>query len=151
MVKAADQDMLLPILNRRAFVRELSRFIGFAERYGTPASVVYFDLNNFKHINDAHGHAAGDSVLQHFASLLANPDSRHRRACPDWRRRVRLDPCSCHLDQAQKKAENLAQNLRDTRRNGKARPSRSIFPLVSVSCAPGRVPTMRSPRPTGHV
>src|SRR5215467_7953058 len=52
LVKAADQDMLLPILNRRAFVRELSRFIGFAERYGTPSSVVYFDLNNFKHIND---------------------------------------------------------------------------------------------------
>ena|SRR5260221_271069 len=46
MARAADQDMLLPILNRRAFVRELSRFIAFAERYGIPSSVVYFDLNN---------------------------------------------------------------------------------------------------------
>jgi diguanylate cyclase (GGDEF)-like protein len=69
--RAADQDMLLPILNRRAFVRELSRFIAFAERYGTPSSLLFFDLNNFKPINDTYGHAAGDAVLKHFADTIA--------------------------------------------------------------------------------
>src|SRR5688572_33468947 len=48
MARAADQDMLLPILNRRAFVREITRFTSLAERYGTSSSVVYLDLNNFK-------------------------------------------------------------------------------------------------------
>ena len=114
MVRAADQDMLLPILNRRAFVRELSRFIGFAERYGTPSSVVYFDLNNFKHINDAHGHAAGDAVLQHFASLLASQTRETDVLARIGGDEFGLILSHVTLDQAQKKAENLAQNLRDT-------------------------------------
>src|SRR5262245_54429499 len=57
MALAADQDMLLPVLNRRAFVREIARFIAFAERYGTPSTVLYFDLNDFKALNDNYGHA----------------------------------------------------------------------------------------------
>ena len=113
MAKAADQDMLLPILNRRAFVRELSRFIGFAERYGTPSSVVYFDLNNFKQVNDAHGHAAGDAVLQHFASLLAAQTRETDVLARIGGDEFGLILAHVTLDQAQKKAESLAQNLRD--------------------------------------
>jgi diguanylate cyclase (GGDEF)-like protein len=61
---------LLPLLNRRAFVRELTRYIAFSGRYNTPASLIYFDLNRFKEINDTNGHAAGDAVLKHFAETL---------------------------------------------------------------------------------
>jgi PleD family two-component response regulator len=43
----ADQDALLPILNRRAFVREMSRIMSFADRYQLPASLLYFDLDHF--------------------------------------------------------------------------------------------------------
>ena len=66
----ADEDPLTPLLNRRAFVRELSRMIAFADRYGSPASVIYFDINGMKAINDTHGHAAGDAVLNHVADVL---------------------------------------------------------------------------------
>src|SRR4029077_15099641 len=45
--KNADQDYLCPLLNRRAFVRALTRRISFVHRYHTPASLIYFDLNNF--------------------------------------------------------------------------------------------------------
>ena len=72
LIRTADQDMLLPILNRRAFMREISRFIAFAERYGTRASLLYFDLDHFKAVNDAYGHAAGDHVLRHFCALLSD-------------------------------------------------------------------------------
>ncbi len=68
--KTADQDHLLPLLNRRAFVRELTRYIAFSDRYGTPASLIYFDLDEFKTVNDTHGHAGGDAVLAHFAETL---------------------------------------------------------------------------------
>jgi diguanylate cyclase (GGDEF)-like protein len=71
--KSADQDQLLPVLNRRAFVRELTREISAIERYKTPASLIYFDLNHFSQVNDIHGHAGGDAALKHFADvLLAN-------------------------------------------------------------------------------
>src|SRR5271157_3789593 len=49
--RVADQDQLLPVLNRRAFLRELTRQIGVTARYGTQASLVYFDLDGFKRIN----------------------------------------------------------------------------------------------------
>src|SRR5258706_3261319 len=71
MARNADQDVLLPILNRRAFVREITRFIAFAERYGTPSSLLYLDLDNFKGVNDIYGHAAGDVVLRHVSDLIA--------------------------------------------------------------------------------
>ena len=70
MARAADEDMLLPILNRRAFVREITRFTSFADRYKTSSSLIYIDLNNFKAVNDAHGHAAGDEVLRHIANVI---------------------------------------------------------------------------------
>ncbi len=67
---AANTDPLLPILNRRAFVRELSRQIEHSARYKTPASLIYFDLDGFKDINDRDGHLAGDTVLAHFVETL---------------------------------------------------------------------------------
>jgi diguanylate cyclase (GGDEF)-like protein len=68
--QAVDRDHLLPILNRRAFVRELDRQIAQASRYGTPASLAYIDLDHLKHANDTHGHACGDGLLAHFSSIL---------------------------------------------------------------------------------
>ena len=67
----ADQDTLAPVANRRAFVRELSRMMSFAERYGTPSAVVYFDVNGLKQINDSLGHSAGDAALTRVAELLS--------------------------------------------------------------------------------
>jgi diguanylate cyclase (GGDEF)-like protein len=68
--KAADQDHMLPLLNRRAFVRELARYIAFTDRYHMPASLIYFDLNRLKLTNDTLGHAAGDAVLTQFSNVL---------------------------------------------------------------------------------
>ncbi|HZT88899.1 MAG TPA: GGDEF domain-containing protein [Stellaceae bacterium] len=68
--RLADEDALTPIANRRAFVRELTRMVSFSQRYKSPASVVYFDVNGMKQINDVHGHAAGDAALTHVAKIL---------------------------------------------------------------------------------
>jgi diguanylate cyclase (GGDEF)-like protein len=69
--KLADEDSLVPISNRRSFVRELSRMLAYAQRYGGEISVLYFDINDMKSINDAHGHAAGDAAITHVADHLA--------------------------------------------------------------------------------
>ncbi len=42
------------------------------ERYGFPVSVLYFDLNNLKQINDTYGHSAGDAAIRHFSSVLSS-------------------------------------------------------------------------------
>jgi len=58
------------VLNRRAFVRELSRMAAFEERYGAAGSVLYFDVNGMKKINDSHGHGAGDAALKAVSEVL---------------------------------------------------------------------------------
>lgn len=67
----ADTDTLTPLPNRRRFLRELERTVGQANRHGTPAALLYIDLNSLKAINDRHGHFAGDAALIHVAKLLA--------------------------------------------------------------------------------
>ena len=66
----ADQDPLLPIFNRRAFVKEIARALAYTDRYGEASSLLYFDLDNFKSVNDSFGHAAGDAALHHVGALL---------------------------------------------------------------------------------
>jgi diguanylate cyclase (GGDEF)-like protein len=70
LASEADQDVLVPCLNRRAFVREMSRLLSFVERYDIPASLVFVDLDNFKDINDRFGHAAGDAALMQVCEVL---------------------------------------------------------------------------------
>jgi diguanylate cyclase (GGDEF)-like protein len=66
----ADTDTLVPLPNRRAFVREVDRAIQQVRRYGTPAALLYIDLVGLKGVNDAHGHPAGDAMLLHVARTL---------------------------------------------------------------------------------
>ena len=123
--KAADQDQLLPLLNRRAFVRELPRYIAFTGRYGTPATLIYFDLNGFKSVNDTYGHAGGDAVLNHFAETLLchvrDSDIVGRLGGDEF------GVLLTHANQEQglKKADQLAANLREapTMWNGKPIPT----------------------------
>lgn len=109
-----DQDPLIPIHNRRAFVREMSRLISFAQRYGTPSSLVYLDLNEIKKVNDEMGHAAGDQALLHVAEHLV----RNIRDV-DIVGRLGGDEFGVLLvqteeKQAQAKAESLAKIISDT-------------------------------------
>lgn len=62
-------DTLTGLANRRGFDRRAAQL--FADRSFHPLSVVYCDIDHFKLINDAYGHAAGDRVLQAFATLIA--------------------------------------------------------------------------------
>ena len=67
----ADRDALTPILNRRAFTRELVRTLAFCQRYDAQASLVFMDMDGFKAVNDSFGHAAGDAALQAVAISLS--------------------------------------------------------------------------------
>jgi diguanylate cyclase (GGDEF)-like protein len=66
----AETDALTGLLNRRRFMGDLGREVKLSGRLGAQLSVIYVDVNDFKLINDAHGHAEGDAVLREVGTLL---------------------------------------------------------------------------------
>ena len=66
----AGTDPVAGCMNHRAMRRRLDEEIGRATRAGTPLSCLLIDLDNFKLVNDEHGHQAGDAVLREVASAL---------------------------------------------------------------------------------
>jgi len=72
----AAHDELTGLYNRRHMLSELERELSHAMRYDVPLSVVMIDLDKFKSVNDAYGHAAGDAALRHVSKLL----KKHARA-----------------------------------------------------------------------
>ncbi|GAY20715.1 MULTISPECIES: sensor domain-containing diguanylate cyclase [Sphingobium] len=69
--RIAERDHLTGALSRRAFLTEMNRAIALFERHERPASLLLFDIDHFKHINDTYGHPAGDQVIRGIARLCA--------------------------------------------------------------------------------
>jgi len=70
LATASATDYLTGLLNRRAFDAAFLRQVARAERGRLPLTLVLFDLDHFKQVNDRFGHAAGDEALCDFAALL---------------------------------------------------------------------------------
>jgi diguanylate cyclase (GGDEF)-like protein len=66
----ADRDPLTGLLNRRGFLGRLGDEVERVARTGEPLAVVFIDLDNFKDVNDRHGHLAGDRLLLQVATAL---------------------------------------------------------------------------------
>jgi diguanylate cyclase (GGDEF)-like protein len=64
----ATHDSLTQTLNRRAIMQLCQEELDRARRYGHGPSIMMLDLDNFKAVNDTHGHQHGDAVLVHFAA-----------------------------------------------------------------------------------
>jgi diguanylate cyclase (GGDEF)-like protein/PAS domain S-box-containing protein len=73
LTRLATTDPLTGVANRRRFIEQMEMELARMKRFDKPAAFLMMDVDNFKKVNDTHGHAIGDEVLQHFAEL-----SRHR-------------------------------------------------------------------------
>lgn len=69
-VQMATMDELTQLSNRRGFESIAQHAIYLCKRLEKPATLLFFDLNDFKKINDEYGHAGGDLALQNFSSIL---------------------------------------------------------------------------------
>ncbi|MCP8884035.1 EAL domain-containing protein [Devosia sp. XJ19-1] len=66
----AHHDSLTGLLNRTKFTEQLALNVARLERYGTPFSVMFLDLDQFKGVNDSKGHMAGDRLLTEVAARI---------------------------------------------------------------------------------
>lgn len=67
---SATHDPLTGILNKRAFNDSAHRAVAYSRRHKSPLSLVIFDIDHFKLVNDSHGHQAGDEVLRLVATRV---------------------------------------------------------------------------------
>src|SRR5581483_5567723 len=70
MYDAALHDGLTGAFNKRHFLDRLPTEIAYARRHKTPLTLLMFDVDHFKQVNDKYGHVAGDYVLQTIASIV---------------------------------------------------------------------------------
>jgi diguanylate cyclase (GGDEF)-like protein len=66
----AHRDALVPLANRRGMLRELQTMIARNARHGTPAAILFVDLDGLKILNDSFGHMGGDAALVYVAEKL---------------------------------------------------------------------------------
>lgn len=71
ITELAERDELTGILSRRKTRQELEAFIALSERHDWALSLIFFDIDDFKKINDTLGHGAGDKVLIDLAALVS--------------------------------------------------------------------------------
>ncbi|MBU0964916.1 MAG: diguanylate cyclase [Proteobacteria bacterium] len=69
-INTAKYDRLTGLYNRAYFDESLIREVARAKRYNTELSVLFLDIDNFKAVNDNHGHLAGDSVLKDMSQAI---------------------------------------------------------------------------------
>jgi diguanylate cyclase (GGDEF)-like protein/PAS domain S-box-containing protein len=112
---AASHDVLTELVNRREFEQRLERALKSAKARETSYAVLYLDLDQFKIVNDACGHNAGDALLKQIGSLLKSKirwrDTLARLGGDEFG--VLLE--SCTMDEALRTAETLRENISDYR------------------------------------
>lgn len=113
LAELALNDPLTGLANRRCFEDMLTEGIGLARRAGHGLALMFLDVDNFKSINDTHGHAAGDAVLVEFAKRLVGSvratDSVARLAGDEF---VVILNNVRHGEEARRVAEKVLLNVR---------------------------------------
>ncbi|HLF12623.1 MAG TPA: EAL domain-containing protein [Gammaproteobacteria bacterium] len=112
---AASHDILTELVNRREFELRLERALKSAKARETSYAVLYLDLDQFKIVNDACGHNAGDALLKQIGALLKSKirwrDTLARLGGDEFG--VLLE--SCTMDEALRTAENLREMIHEFR------------------------------------
>lgn len=75
-IEAANKDPLTQIYNKRALMTQISNLSSAVKQNGCSYTLVFFDIDNFKALNDRHGHPAGDAVLYELANLISRGQLR---------------------------------------------------------------------------
>jgi diguanylate cyclase (GGDEF)-like protein len=131
----ASTDGLTGVLNSRAFGERLQFSLALSGRDGRPVTLAYVDLDDFKRINDLHGHSAGDMVLKTVAKTLMDITRRTDTVARVGGDEFALLLPNTDLDGAQNVISKLEHHLREKMRSGSS----------PVTCSIGAVTFSKPP------
>jgi diguanylate cyclase (GGDEF)-like protein len=128
----ADADELTGVINRRHFFERAHHELADARRAGEPATLVIFDIDRFKQINDDLGHLVGDAVLVEVADRVGH----HMRRGDLFGRfggdEFMLLMSGCDARQAAERCEQLRRTLHDISLNDYAQTFSATFSVVEI-------------------
>ncbi len=128
--KAANTDSLTQLANRRYFRARLESEIANVKRHGSPLSVLLFDLDNFKNVNDSYGHDVGDRVLQVIGNITLDfkrvPDVAARLGGEEFALLLPSTDISGALHVAQRLRQTIQDHVISDRHNNPIRVTVSI-------------------------
>jgi len=125
-------DELTGLFNRRHFEHCLTRVLRDERDRGGPTSVVYFDVDAFKAINDTFGHAVGDQVLREFSEVLRAESRRDDIPC-----RTGGEEFSLVLPRtSREEARHVAHRVVDAVRAARLGPRRNLTVSAGVATSP---------------
>ena len=110
LLEQVTTDPLTGCHNRRFFDEVIGRELQRHDRYEIPLSLLFVDVDRFKHVNDTLGHEAGDRLLQYVALFLRR-NVREADYVFRWGGDEFLVMLSCHLDAARQKAAELKRSF----------------------------------------
>jgi diguanylate cyclase (GGDEF)-like protein len=109
----ASNDPLTDLPNRRSFDKKFHQFFLLQKRHFTPISLLFFDLDNFKNINDTHGHQCGDKVLKRIAQILKQHIRQTDLAARWGGEEFIVAFIDCDLEEAKLISEKLRKHIDD--------------------------------------
>jgi diguanylate cyclase (GGDEF)-like protein len=137
--RLAITDPLTGCHNRRFFDEIERREMQRHRRYGAPISVVFVDVNHFKHLNDTLGHEAGDGILKMLGDLLRR-QVRESDYVIRWGGDEFVLLLTCSVPEAERKSQELKAAF-DRQREAAALPS-EVGLSVGVAAVPGDAATL---------
>jgi diguanylate cyclase (GGDEF)-like protein len=112
---SAHHDSLTDLPNRKLFEQTVNHYLKHGRQNNKRVAIMFVDLDNFKKINDLHGHAVGDTLLTHvsnqFMSVLGHQDTVSRFGGDEF---VFCFPNLDSIEAAEKKAHTVINSLKDS-------------------------------------
>lgn len=129
----AIKDSLTGIYNLRFMVERMKEEIANAQRYNTPLSVIYFDLDHFKQVNDKYGHPGGDEVLRQVTKVIASKTRLQDIFARVGGEEFTLLLPHCSLDDAMANAERMRLAVEELVIHLDSQPSFSVTVSLGVA------------------
>jgi len=104
-------DPLTDLLNRKAFDFTMQLILKDTEKYSQPLSILMIDIDDFKKVNDTHGHQAGDAVLIAFSEAVKKSVRRDDLVCRWGGEEFLIVLPGCPIDKAVETSEKIRRSL----------------------------------------
>ncbi len=112
LYNSANRDFLTGIYNKKYFMDRINTEMSYSRRHKVPVSLILFDIDHFKKINDKHGHLAGDFILKEMISMIKSQKRQEDLLARYGGEEFAILLRDTSIDQALIIAENLRKSVK---------------------------------------